>query len=264
MKHPRLAVMGLLTVLAGWKAGSAGTGGAVPDAWPHAPPGWRVLADQPADAPVPAVDDGKWVDQWGVSWNEEGNVTTVRDRTGPSSPGSVLQYRYPAGFEGGRGPGMVYRGLNGARSVYFAMWWKVSRPWQGHLTGSNKIAYLMTNSQGSVTLIMQQRPSGERYELWVYPQFSTSREGWLKPNVGNPAVTLGDWHLIEWIVEYDSGEAGRIRWWLDGQPVGDHAGLRFPSETLVEAQVSSVWGGLGDRKRQTDFYWFDHLHIRTP
>jgi hypothetical protein len=221
-----------------------------------------VLTDEPGNAPVPAIQNGPWTNYWSIGDNGQGYVTTVPDSTGPHSPGRVIQYRYPAGFQGGVGPGKVYRDVGGATKVYAGFWWKVSNPWQGHVTGSNKVAYMMTNSNGSITLVM--REQNGRYEMWVYPQFSTSSAQWLGPNRSNPVVTLGDWHLVEWTVEYTPGDGGKILWWMDGRLVGEYHNQRFPNQGLADFRLSAIWGGVGDVKRQTDYYWYDHVHIRTP
>jgi len=30
---------------------------------------------------------------------------------------------------------------------------------------------------------------------------------------------------------------------------------------MTEFKMSSTWGGIGDSKSETDYYWFDHAHV---
>ena len=71
-------------------------------------------------------------------------------------------------------------------------------------------------------------------------------------------VTLGQWHRIEWWVDRT---AGVVRWWMDGQLIGDYSGVAFPSGGFTNFEFSSTWGGIGDSKTETDYYWFDHVHL---
>jgi beta-glucanase (GH16 family) len=69
-------------------------------------------------------------------------------------------------------------------------------------------------------------------------------------------------------VKYESRPGagdGAVRWWLDGAPLGSYTDLRFPDDAgLAEYQMSPTWGGVGDTKRQTDAYRFDHTYISVP
>ena len=224
--------------------------------WPNEPAGYPAVADDPFNA---LTGNG-----WNIVDNTLGLLTIANDPGAPLSPPSVIQYFFPIGFLGGTGPGAVFYRLGGIHQAYVGLWWKPSNPWQGHVSNSNKIAYLRTDNSGNMVLVMYGPPGGP-FELRVYPEFSTSPGVWLVPNRGNGQITLGQWHRIEWLVIYNTATTppnGIVRWWMDGRLIGDYANQVFPSEALKEFKLSAVWGGAeAILKVENDYYWYDHVHI---
>jgi len=219
--------------------------------WPHEPAGAATVTDNPfTSLTAPG---------WGIYYNTNGYVTITSDASAPYSPSSVVQFVYPTGFAAGVSPGMEGAGLAGQKRLYVGAWWKVSAPWQGNPTNVNKIQYVFTNSMGSMFMAMYGPPGGP-YELRVFPQFTTSQDVWLTPNVNNVPVTLGVWHQLEWAIDY-SGASGHVTWWMDGTLIGDYTNVPFPSEGLAEYHLAPVWGGTSGVKTETDYYWYDHIHI---
>jgi hypothetical protein len=217
--------------------------------WTNQPAGYTTVTDQPWD--------GLTTLGWNSIYNTNGYVSIVGDATAPLSPGNVIQYRYPSGFAAGSAPGTEWLGLPSLTRAYVGLWWKASNPWQGNPTGVNKIEYLFSNSQGSIFLCMYGPPGGP-YELRVFPQFTVSQDVWLTPNVTHVPVTLGQWHKIEWVVDYNGGV---VKWWLDGQLIGSYTGVPMPSSSLVEHHLTPVWGGVDGVKSETDYFWYDHIRI---
>ena len=218
--------------------------------WPHEPSSAAVIGDQPFNTLT--TSDG-----WSIVDNTNGWGSIVSDGTAPFSPTGVLQYLYPVGFTGGTGPAAEWHGLPGLSQVFVGLWWKVSNPWQGHASNVNKIAFLFPGSGGDMYIAMYGTPGGP-YELKVIPQFPGLPSNWLEPNVAHVPVQLGTWHRIEWLINYNGGV---VQWWLDGQLIGSYTGVPFPSGTMTEFKMSSTWGGIGDSKSETDYYWFDHAHV---
>ena len=104
-------------------------------------------------------------------------------------------------------------------------------------------------------------PPGGPYEIRVYPQFTTSLGRWLVPNVNHVNVTLGQWHRLEWLIDY-SGAQGHIQWWMDGVLLGDYSDDPAPPEGLIEYKLHPVWGGAESiAKTETDYYWYDQVHV---
>lgn len=223
-----------------------------PPLWPHEPEGTRLVSDQPWGS----VPSQGWQAIWGPS----------RVRPDPSAPGSppdVLEITYPAGFEGGSAPGTVVKRLPGLTEVYVGLWWRAPAGWQGHNSNVNKIQFLFPAEDGDITLVMYGPPEGP-FELRVLPQFRGLPSEWLLPSADPTAVTLGEWHRIEWLVVMSSREGaadGICRWWLDGRLQGDYTQLRFPTTTFTEYKLSPTWGGVGDRKQREESFRFDHTRI---
>ena len=220
--------------------------------WPDEPSSFPLIAEQP------------WSILSSLGWFLEfGTASIGLDVNAPESPPGVLQITYPSGFAGGSAPGTESYNLNSVHNLFVGMWWKPSNPWQGHITGSNKIQYAFTNENGSITMVMY-GPVGGPYELRVFPQFSVSPLTWLTPNVAHVPVQLGVWHRIEWLLVYSSDAStpnGIVKWWLDGQLIGDYENVVFPGAPLTFYKLDPVWGGVDDVKNETDYYWFDQIHI---
>ncbi len=225
--------------------------------WANEPAGFVTSTDQPWDAMVDA------------SWKRRSSAhdRIIQDSTAPFSPSGVLEYLYPEGFEGGTAPATHYFPLGNSREVFIGLEWKVSEAWHGHATGVNKIHFLYLADGGDVAMVMHGGVAGP-YELRVLPQWREHTRSWLTSNVANPPIRPGAWHRIEWHLKYESSPGagdGTIRWWVDGRLSGSHNDVRFPDDAgFAEYQMSPTWGGVGDVKRQTDSYRFDHTYVSMP
>jgi hypothetical protein len=223
--------------------------------WPNEPAGLTVLSDYSFTDPIPltsadvAIPGGSG---WMSIYNGNGYVSLVSDPTAPLSPASVLQIKYPTGFVAGSAPGTLYRNLPSPTQLYVGFWWKPSAPWQGEPSNVNKIAFWWAGS-GEMPLVMYGPPGGP-YELKFEPEFGTTT--WLSPTVHVP-VTLGVWHRVE---SFMDTQAGIVRWWLDGQLIGDQT-FALPPGGFSMFQFSPTWGGGGTVKTETDYFWFDHVRI---
>jgi len=215
-----------------------------------------------------ALSDRAWTSLQGGGWNRRASADDriVADPTAPQQPASALEYIYPSGFPGGSAPATHYFSLGHRKELYIGLLWKVSDPWQGHSSGVNKIQFLYAQSS-DVAMVMYGRPGGP-YELRVMPQWREHDGSWLTPNVANVAPSLGQWHRIEWYLKYESTPGagdGVIKWGLDGALLGDYTALHFPNDAgFIEYQLSPTWGGVGDVKRETDSYRFNHTYISSP
>lgn len=220
--------------------------------WPNEPVSFATIEDQSWSV----VDAVKWTLQWGTA-------TIVPDLAAPFSGPLSLQITYPTGFEGGTAPGTMELEFPRRRAIYTGLWWKVSDPWQGHPSNVNKIQFLFS-ANGSPTYMGMYGSPGGPYDLRILPSFTGLPSDWFKPNVKDVPVTLGVWHRIEWLVVYNTTTDppnGVYRWWLDGELVGDHTNVEFPTAGLQYFKVSPTWGGIGAFKTETDYYRYDHIHI---
>lgn len=242
-------LLGLGVPAARW---SGSVGASRPAPWPHEPPTFDVVSDQPWSR-VPSLG---WDTIWGPS-------QVVADPSAPGSPPDVLQITYPAGFPGGSAPGTVIHELPDLRQVYAGLWWHAPADWQGHESNVNKIAFLFPAEGGDITLVLYGPPAGP-FTLRVLPQFEGAPSDWLVPTLDPTPVALGEWHRIEWLVVPSSRAGipdGIVRWWLDGRPQGSYAQLLLTARSFTEFKLSPTWGGVGDRKRVTESFRFDHIRL---
>ncbi len=223
--------------------------------WPNEPVGFTVLSDWGFDALKGAG--------WGIAWNSGTGIGA--DPAAPGSPSLVWEVRYEQGFTGGGAPGTEYFEHAPAKEVYAGFWWRASNPWQSHPSSYvNKLAFWFTASNASSIHIEMYGPDPGNFYLHVVPQFPTGTAR-LTPNVTATRVTLGVWHRVEWYMRYATGPIrgdGVVLWWLDGVLQGRYANLRTPADAgFTEFKFSPTWGGIGDTKAQTDYFWFDHVRL---
>lgn len=225
--------------------------------WSNEPAGFVAITDQPWDAIVDA------------SWRRRTSAhdRIIADAGAPFSPSGVLEYLYPAGFAGGTAPATHYFPLRDAREVFVGLQWKANDTWHGHATGVNKIQFVYLAGGGDIAMVMHGSDAGP-YELRVLPQWREHTRSWLASNAAQRPIRPGAWHRIEWHLKYESrpGAAdGVVRWWVDGALAGSYTDLRFPDAAgFAEYQLSPTWGGVGDVKRQNDYYRFDHTYLSMP
>jgi len=206
---------------------------------------------------VPILGSGGWKVVYGLlpdathGWAQLGP-----DPSAPFSPPNVYDFVYPQGMVEGTAPATVYYDNFAAGEVYVGFWWKPSSPFDIGPNG-NKIAFLFNGGAGGggqQFLILM--PDGRLHVLPEYP----GDLRWRDPNVNATLVTLGAWHRIEW---YCNLGTGTLKWWLDGVLQGSHSDVRN-AYNFDMFQFSPTWGGnSGAQKRETDHYWFDHVHLST-
>lgn len=244
----------------------------VPSAtWPAEPSGFTPITDYgfPTDIPTSAgpIPDGSG---WQVVFNSQGsdgiwNTTRTDDPTAPLSPASVAQWRYPTGFSGGSAPGTLFFDHTAQTDVFAGFWWKPSNPWQNHSSNVNKIAFWGTGTSGGSIDIQMYGQSGNTYNLHVVSEFTGVPTVRFQPNVTTSNITLGQWHRVEWHMKYATtpgGSNGVLEWWLDGVLQGQYTDMETPNDAgFNEFKFSPTWGGVGDQKTETDYYWVDQVHL---
>jgi hypothetical protein len=95
--------------------------------------------------------------------------------------------------------------------------------------------------------------------------------GWFEPNAGNGTVTAGSgWHRIEVYLKTSTSKTSRdgaVKWWLDGQLIGNYPSINLSPGGLQEFQINHTWDGSSclvaparDMTKAWHHYW-DHLHL---
>jgi len=245
--------------------------------WPNEPAGLTMLSewgfdhDPPTagDVPIPGGSGWSIVSQ-APAGSARGWAQRVSDPGAPISPASVYDFVFPKDMVEGNAPATVYYRLGrggfkallgrvtgereGATEMYVGFWWKPSSPFDTGPNG-NKIAFLFNGggaTGGQQFIILM--PDGRLHVLPEYP----GDYRWRRPNVNATAVKLGAWHRVEWYCDLSSGT---LKWWLDGMLQGSHGDVKNAYDFDM-FQFSPTWGGnTGARKRETDHYWFDQVHL---
>ncbi|HEX4632916.1 MAG TPA: Ig-like domain-containing protein [Gemmatimonadales bacterium] len=225
-----------------------------PSGWANEPAGFTTIADWGFDA----LNFGGWT----TIWNDAGNGTIAQDPNAPASAPNVLQIMYPQGFAGGSAPATQYLDHTPVQEAFTGFWWKPSNPWENHPSSNvNKILFWYTASNYNIDIQMY---GPAPYYLHVVQEFPSGSIRF-KPNVNATPVTLGQWHKIEWYIKYATSSTsadGVVKWWLDGVLQGSYANIQTPPDAgLFEYKISPTWGGVNDTKSETDYYWYDQVHI---
>jgi hypothetical protein len=228
--------------------------------WPNEPAGFTLLTDEPFNA----LSENGWNGVQRQTTNGSG-LSVVSDLTGPVSPPNVLAFKYAVGYQTGSEPGAEYYApATPVKETYVGFWWKPSNPWQFHPSGVNKIDFLFSSGPENIYIMLYNDFTAPP-TIQVVPQYSSDTRR-LAPNVTGTPVVLGVWHRIEWYVKYattGTSRDGVVRWWVDGVLQGAYTDLQTPADAgIVEYTTAPTWGGASaDTKTETDFYWFDHIHI---
>jgi hypothetical protein len=238
--------------------------------WPNEPSGATLISDYNYNT----VSADGW-------FSTGGDSSIISDPTAPLSPNNVLQMRYPIGFQAGIAPDNSYHSLNGAqRQVYAGFWWKANANWQQETNSAvSKIAFFVSNGAFDVFIGMQ-GPQGGPYALSVMFESPTLSNGHLPAsygdnpgtrvllgNVSRPSVVPGNWYRVEMYSKHSTTSTSRdgiFRWWVNGVLCGDYTTVNFSDLPWVQFNLSPTWGGMNNTKRQTDYYWFDHIHLSLP
>jgi hypothetical protein len=229
--------------------------------WPNEPAGFTTITDWGLDQAVPTSGDVPI--SGSPSWHVIGNslpgsilgwTVLGSDISAPSSPSSVYDFVFPIGMIEGEAPSTVYYGQLTGKEIYVGFWWKPSNPFNYGPNG-NKIAFIFNGGGGvggQQFIILK-----SDHLLHVLPEYPGDYV-WRNPNVNSTAVTLGQWHRIEW---YSNVQTGVMKYWLDGILQGSYTDVKNTFDFDV-FEFSPTWGGnSGAIKQETDHYWFDHVHI---
>ena len=230
------------------------------------PGGFTLLTEPPWDD-IPAG--------WGnETASAQGEARIVSDATAPVSPPNVLEEWFPTGYEGGTAPGnVIFVGTNGYTQVFVGTWFKMDANFEGHSSGVNKLMNLWTNTdilwlRTNAYADVEYNPDGV---MSNGPYYLVATDGLggtdHLQNMVTPMrpIVLGTWHKVEWLVQLPTGGSsnGRMRWWLDGDLVGDVTGLSEAAmgTTFGEFQISPTWGGDGGTKTRDSYSRFDVTRI---
>jgi hypothetical protein len=266
--------------------------GASSGPWPKEPAGFTMLTDWSYDQLVTSAT-GSWLSGTNV-WNQTrgtGLAAIVSDPGAPLSPPNVAQITYPIGLPSGTEPWTLYFDPAPAgREYYTAFWWKASTPWQGDVSGINKISFWQDAAPSSANLIVMLNNQAKRgYRLTVTLEFHVATNGHLanvagypggtvwhlfgNVNGGNYVIVPGSWYRIELYFKGSTtptSQDGIVRLWAtklgDAAPtaVSNYTTANFDTPNFIQFEFAPTWGGSSGVKTETDYYWIDHVHLSRP
>ncbi|HNK16697.1 MAG TPA: hypothetical protein PLZ20_19205, partial [Nitrospira sp.] len=228
--------------------------------------------------------------------NVYGNQPFSTDPSGPLSPSGILDEVLEANATTGGGQ-FVYAFQSGpAQEVYLGTLWKTNSDFQGNSNNVNKLIFIKSDIDAN--FLSWQGPQGYNVArtLQWYMQ-STQYDnchiasyyspgcgnasagpgtGWFNPNAGNGNILPGSgWHLIEIYQKASTTRTSRdgiLKWWVDGQLVGNYPGVNLSPGGFTDVQYNHTWDGtavyqcfpnvsLGRDCSKSWHHMWDHLRV---
>lgn len=193
-------------------------------------------------------------------------VTVETDASAPASPSDIIQLEWPVGTQSGGVPGRDFVFNPRLRELYVSYWFKVLSPYTKHPSGTEKILLIGTNGPepGSaskrneiITAWHGGSTSSTRILHSIQVPAQTSPDGmttnaYYDSNINGAfnLVPVNTWHHVEIVIKMNTAgvKDGQIRWWIDGNEIGNHDQLWF--NTTLRGEVTAIrfqWyrGGTG-------------------
>ncbi len=204
---------------------ASGSSGKRPESCRNEPPGFEAISDQQWADGVPERgrrDRQGWLLQGGG-----GRLRMVTDADAPAAAGRIIEGTFPRGMPGGRGPFRLDRPFERAVSaVYMCLWHKLDPQFTNNGNSGTKFGFLLTPYQGGAAGLNHYFNLTDR--LGVNLQSSGGRLNRNMFAAYNMMANRGRWHLLEFLVVGNTGEAGGVaRIWVDGRQVLDQRNVRF-------------------------------------
>lgn len=205
---------------------------------------------------------------WPVSskWGDSTYLNVVSDADVPG--GKCLEWVFPAGFTDVTSPANTGTRFTTKSEVYLEIGLKVSKPWQYHTTGVNKLLFIGTQAGAPDNeLVITLKGSSESSAQICLGLQNPAQSGpnvsggYFTANVAQPGFSLGVRHVIKVLATQNTaGQAnGILKWWVDDVLVGHHTNVVF-NAMFDAVTLNPNWGGQGSPpKAQRDWIRMDHL-----
>ena len=200
----------------------------------------------------------------GWATDERTYLGIVDDATAPMSPTKVGELTWRTGLKNGEPGQLWYDFKSSYRTVYTALWVKLSSNFQGNASNYNQMAVMWQAGVPRVMLQLQGKGSGTLTPTIVFNSTADSRQ---RLAATQPvAVTRGAWHLWELVARINTpGQSdGALIWYVDGVPAVQYTDLRVIGSGERDAWDSFyIWPGWNsvDVVQQTMTMRVDHAYI---
>lgn len=199
------------------------------------------------------------------------------DPSAVRSAAGVIQQNFTSRLAGGSSPSNFELVFSARRTIYAALWLKLSSNWIGHATGVNKVLHFwQENGQNTAVLVIRGAGTGTLRASFGFQGIAsayafdggiTGTTGNLDANLASCIVSRAQWHRYEIVLTNSTpGVAdGSVEFWLDGvlcrralaMPIA-RAGT--PGRWQI-VQWSPTWGGTGGAISTTQTMSADHLYL---
>lgn len=178
--------------------------------------------------------------------------------------------------------------LNDVKDLYVGAWWSTNADFVGMCNNTNKMIFVRRPEIDNNFLQWQGLPGQPKQLKWsmqaTYDNCGHPGEtgmcysrgdgtGAFEPNTSSGTVMAGSgWHRIEFYLRSSTTKTSRdgiLRWWLDGQLVGNYPGVNLSPGGFQDFQINHTWDGSSclvppyrDMTKAWHHYW-DHLRIST-
>lgn len=259
-------------------------------AWPNEPAGSMKLAECDFNG---TKDCGVLDGFYGG-----GALTDMPDA--PYSPGGVYYDFWAPGARTGNEFGIALIGPRSMKDIYVAFYWKMNKDFEGYSSGTNKLFFIRDtgnpdstpgcNTNGVFMIGGYDGIDGRNFPFHLFWSINTGgldnsnnptcNDGWSQgalcpPNVSDKDLWPETWYLIEAYVKASSCPTcndGIIRWWVDGELMGDVTNYNYGCGTMNEFLFDHAWDGANcssgnPRDRDCTRLWahyLDHLYISAP
>lgn len=243
------------------------------------PTGMTLLSERPFDFIGNhdlAISEEGWDDIEDPNY-QGGTIAIVSDPTAPESPSNVAQIAYTGGGGSGSSFGLAQLGPNIVHAIdykklYHRYYLKVSSNFYGHSTGTNKICFYWTHTDGTGAQFFGRLVGTGAATLY----YEMGMQGGWDPDNGrtrlqpSPAFAFerDRWYVIEesFALNTPGMANGVCQVWIDGVLVIDEDDIRLVQDDelaeFYQVQWSPTWGGgVGDIVPATFYMWMDHSYV---
>ena len=211
--------------------------------WPNEPVGFTTIADTNWETAQIGTWTGGTVDGWTQKFASSARSLAFESISdGLLDESRALAFIYPPQHMGGGGV-EISRGFSPYKKIYVAMYFKVSSNFYGHPSSIHKLFYIEGSDPSSDMMWYEANGIGDsahRYTEIVNQLAGRAGDA----RVGNGAITRGDWHLIETVLDMTTNPRGSTTVWVDGVQKINYVGIGGPTD-IVGVTLSGIMGGIG-------------------